>query len=61
MFVDPKEFNPNRFLNDDGSFKTINELIPFSVGKRKCLGESLAKMELFLFISNLFNQFKVKI
>ena len=29
------------------------------LGKRNCLGESLAKMEMFLFLSGLVQQFKI--
>jgi cytochrome P450 len=49
---------PERFLQD-GKLKTSHELIPFSIGKRACLGEGLARLELFLFIANLLNQYKV--
>ncbi|CAJ0933150.1 unnamed protein product, partial [Mesorhabditis belari] len=58
-FPDPYLFNPNRFLNSDGSLKKVEQLVPFSVGKRQCLGEGLARLELFLFISNVFQKFQV--
>ncbi|KAH7719647.1 Protein CYP-33C1 [Aphelenchoides avenae] len=58
LFSDPKHFNPTRFLDADGGLKRVDELIPFSIGKRQCLGEGLARMELFLFLANLFNQYK---
>jgi hypothetical protein len=48
-------------LNENGQVKKVDELLPFSIGKRQCLGESLARMELYLFVANIFNQFKVKI
>ncbi|CAD5217301.1 unnamed protein product [Bursaphelenchus okinawaensis] len=60
VFPDPYKFDPNRFLNQDGSLKKVDELVPFMLGRRACLGEALARMELFLFIGNLFKSFKVR-
>ncbi|CAL2043276.1 unnamed protein product [Caenorhabditis brenneri] len=59
VFPDPYAFNSDRFLDGNGKLKKVEELVPFSVGKRQCLGEGLAKMEMFLFISNFFNRYEV--
>ncbi|VDL83882.1 unnamed protein product [Nippostrongylus brasiliensis] len=59
VFPEPLTFNPSRFIDEDANLKRIDELIPFSVGKRQCLGEGLARMELFLFFSNLLNRFEL--
>ncbi|CAI2353367.1 unnamed protein product [Caenorhabditis sp. 36 PRJEB53466] len=58
VFPEPEKFKPERFLNSNGSLKKVEELVPFSIGKRVCLGEGLARMELFLFTANLFNRFE---
>lgn len=58
-FTTHDSLSPERFIDGNGGFKKPQELIPFGLGKRQCLGENLARMELFLFLSNLFNQFKV--
>uniref|UniRef100_A0A7E4V6Z0 Cytochrome P450 n=1 Tax=Panagrellus redivivus TaxID=6233 RepID=A0A7E4V6Z0_PANRE len=58
VFPNPMKFNPNHFLTPDGKFKKVDEWNPFSVGKRQCLGISLAKTELFLIVANLLNQFE---
>ncbi|EGT31103.1 hypothetical protein CAEBREN_15133 [Caenorhabditis brenneri] len=59
VFPDPYSFNPDRFIDENGKLKKVDELVQFSVGKRQCLGEGLARMELFLFISNFFNRYEV--
>nr|QST15075.1 CYP370C6 protein [Diaphanosoma celebensis] len=56
----PDEFYPEHFLDDDGLLTNPEAFIPFSTGKRSCLGESLAKMELFLFTAALFQKFTFK-
>uniref|UniRef100_A0AC34Q533 Cytochrome P450 n=1 Tax=Panagrolaimus sp. JU765 TaxID=591449 RepID=A0AC34Q533_9BILA len=58
IFPEPYSFKPERFVDSEGNLKKIEEHIPFSIGKRQCMGESLARMELFLLIANLFNQFE---
>lgn len=60
LFPEPKAFKPERFLDENGNVKRCDELAPFSIGKRACLGEGLARMELFLLTANLLNRFKVR-
>ncbi|CAD5224515.1 unnamed protein product [Bursaphelenchus xylophilus] len=58
VFPEPLKFNPDRFIDQNGKLRQVEELIPFSLGKRICLGEGMARMELFIFTANLFNQYK---
>uniref|UniRef100_A0A671YTZ6 Cytochrome P450 2F2-like n=1 Tax=Sparus aurata TaxID=8175 RepID=A0A671YTZ6_SPAAU len=54
----PREFNPDNFLNDQGEFVKPEAFMPFSAGPRMCLGEGLARMELFLITVTLLRRFK---
>ena len=58
-FPSPHEFNPNRFLNEEGKFVPNEHLIPFGVGKRYCLGQSLAEKEYFWFFTGLMQKFHI--
>ncbi|XP_074057380.1 cytochrome P450 2W1-like isoform X1 [Macrotis lagotis] len=53
----PNEFNPSHFLDADGNFVKKAAFLPFSIGRRVCIGESLAKMEMFLFFVTLLQRF----
>ena len=58
---EPDLFMPERFLDEAGKLVPPGQnrsFLPFSAGRRVCLAETLAKMELFLVISNMLRKFK---
>ncbi|XP_040179118.1 cytochrome P450 2F3-like [Rana temporaria] len=59
-YKEPHKFNPNNFLDDKGAFKKNDAHMPFGAGKRVCLGESLGRMELFLYFTSLLQNFSFK-
>ncbi|XP_009901822.1 cytochrome P450 2J6 [Dryobates pubescens] len=54
----PDQFNPGHFLDKDGNFVNREAFLPFSVGHRVCMGELLARMELFIVFSTLLQAFR---
>ena len=67
-----EEFDPTRFLDADGKYlrRMTSEgadqycrqpnLVPFALGKRECLGKTLADREYFLFFTGLLNVFEFR-
>lgn len=53
----PNDFMPKRFLDENGQILKKEAFIPFGIGRRVCMGEQLAKMELFLMFVNLLQSF----
>jgi len=56
----PSEFKPERFLDASGVFNGTAKMsyMPFGAGRRNCVGEVLAKQELFLLAATLLLNFK---
>ncbi|NXA36288.1 CP17A lyase, partial [Eudromia elegans] len=58
----PEEFNPGRFLDEQGRHvhSPSPSYLPFGAGVRVCLGEVLAKTELFLFLAWVLQRFTLE-
>ncbi|KAK3766166.1 hypothetical protein RRG08_025167 [Elysia crispata] len=60
IWGDPHTFRPERFLNDKGDVIQPEQFVVYSLGRRICVGEALARMELFLFVAMTCQRFKIK-
>ena len=62
-FPNPRQFDPTRFVtyeNNDVPIDTFHpRLIPFGVGKRRCIGENIAKWVLKTFLSQLVVKYDI--
>ena len=60
VYPDPYTFKPERFLDKQGMFikPTGKQMLPFSIGKRVCPGESLARTELFMTLVSFVQRFE---
>ena len=57
-----ERFEPSRWINDRGELISFRDsYIPFGVGPRSCLGDSLSRMILFLLVANLVQRFEISL
>ncbi|KAI0288685.1 cytochrome P450 [Russula brevipes] len=60
LYPDPEVFKPERFLNEDGTFRDDPTIaLAFGVGKRICPGRHLVDLILFSFVSSVLSVFHV--
>nr|XP_054762634.1 cytochrome P450 1A1-like [Lytechinus pictus] len=62
VWDEPEKFDASRFLTSEGSIdlEMKKHVIPFSVGRRRCIGSDLARIELFLFFSIFLQNFSIE-
>ena len=62
-FPNPAKFHPERYLQEEenGHLKFVPHprVIPFGVGKRRCLGEIVARTSLFKFFTAIIQRYKI--
>ncbi|PAA48239.1 hypothetical protein BOX15_Mlig009520g2 [Macrostomum lignano] len=61
LFPEPDAFRPERHLGLDGRFEPCATLASFGSGRRSCLGEGLARTELFVFFSAIMQRFSFRL
>lgn len=58
----PWDFNPERFLSDDGQYVLKpGHFFPFGTGKRSCMGDGLVRATLILGLATLFRRFELSL
>uniref|UniRef100_A0ACB8ER40 Uncharacterized protein n=1 Tax=Sphaerodactylus townsendi TaxID=933632 RepID=A0ACB8ER40_9SAUR len=62
LWVDPYLFKPERFLNENGELnKNLAEKVMiFGMGIRKCLGEEVARNEVFIILTTILQHLKLE-
>ncbi|KAI4821364.1 hypothetical protein KUCAC02_029298 [Chaenocephalus aceratus] len=62
LWADPDTFRPDRFLGPSGLLnKELTEkVLIFGMGKRRCLGDGLARLEMFIFITTLLHGLRLE-
>lgn len=58
-FPDPKTFKPERFI-ENGKLKTYPQLAPFGIGKRICMGETMARDSSFIFFTRILQTLNIR-
>uniref|UniRef100_A0A1I8I3R8 Cytochrome P450 n=1 Tax=Macrostomum lignano TaxID=282301 RepID=A0A1I8I3R8_9PLAT len=63
LFPEPEAFRPARFLDAEGCYcrSPAMDGLVFGAGKRGCMGESLARMEMLVFLASLVQNFQLEL
>ncbi|XP_028269451.1 cytochrome P450 1D1 [Parambassis ranga] len=62
LWGDPNTFRPERFLSSSGLLnKDLTEkVLIFGMGKRRCLGDGFARLEMFVFLTTLLHGLRIE-
>lgn len=60
IWDDPREFKPERFIDERGALKNSEHMYPFGLGRRRCPGDSLAKSFIFIVFVGVLQKFRIE-
>lgn len=60
-WCDPDVFRPERFLDANNAICNTERLVAFGQGKRRCLGEALARAALFTYLVGILQKFNLEL
>ncbi|KAF4524067.1 hypothetical protein B566_EDAN013015 [Ephemera danica] len=60
IWGDPENFRPERFITDDGSYQRNEHLLSFGAGSRACMGETLARYSIMLYLAALVQRYQFR-
>ncbi|XP_054466624.1 cytochrome P450 1A1 [Anoplopoma fimbria] len=62
LWIDPDTFCPERYLGSSGLLnKELTEkVLIFGMGKRRCLGDGFARLEMFVFLTTLLHGLRIE-
>lgn len=60
VWGDPNNFRPERFLDENGQVNNLASFMPFGMGKRVCIGETLARHTMFAFVTAVMQRYSVE-
>lgn len=60
-FVNPDQFDPERFLLPSGdlNMSLAERVIPYGLGARRCGGEVISRLQIFIFIATLVQKCEI--
>ncbi|KAG8271844.1 hypothetical protein J6590_053759 [Homalodisca vitripennis] len=61
LFENPYEFRPERHLEEDGTLKKKDLVLPFGLGKRVCSGETFARQNMMVMLATLVQNFTMEL
>ncbi|KAJ7672132.1 cytochrome P450 [Mycena polygramma] len=59
VYPNPEEFNPERFLNADGQFREVDDVLAFGFGRRICPGRYTADASVWAAIVSILASFDI--
>ena len=60
LWEDPDRFDPDRFTPERSKNRHPFAMLPFSAGPRRCIGESLARVEMLIHVATIAKNLRLK-